>query len=169
MANNAKTAAPAEPTAQPTAVAMMTPQSEQAITFAKNQLDVASTKSREAMQVGLKAFDAVTTMSRGNVDALLQSSRVASGAFNAIAKEFADYSKQSVERAASAAQSLTSAKTVPELMQMQSEFARVEFATAIAEATRLSQAMVATMTAIVEPLQQQVKAAAQIEVPSKDA
>lgn len=173
MANNAKAADEVTPIAEmtpaATPVAMMTAQTEQAISFAKNSFEQIAAKSREAIEQSLKTVDVVTAMGRGNVDALLESSRAASGGFQAIAQDVAQFSKHSVERTTAAARSLTLAKTVPELMQLQSDFARTEFATAIAEATRLSQAMFETMTAIFEPLQKQAMAAAQIKDLLKDA
>jgi phasin family protein len=167
MANTAKPAASsaAEPTAAATAVTALTAQADQAIGFAKNSLEQVTAKSREAMEQGLKAMDTVTSMSNGNVDALLESSRAASGAFQSIAEEVAQYSKQSVERTTAAVRAMADAKTVPELIQVQSDFARTEFAAAIAETTRLAQTVFATMTAIAAPLQSRVMAV----VPTKEA
>lgn len=153
-------------TAQNAAVgtaAMMTAQTEQAITMAKASFEQVATKSREAMAQNLKTVDVTTEMTRGNFDALLESSRVASGGFQVIAQDVAEFSKQSMERTVSAAKALSQAKTAPELMQLQGEFARAEFGTAIAEMTKLSQAMFATMTAIFEPLQKQAVIAAQVK------
>ena len=169
MANNTKAANPAAPSAEPAPATMMTTQTQQAITFANSRFEDFASKSREAMDLGLKSVDIAATMCRGNVDALLESSRVASGAFEAIAKDVADYSKQRVERTTSAARALTQAKSVPELVQMQGDFARAEFAAAIAETARLSQAMFGAMSAIFEPLKQQAIATAHIADPSKDA
>jgi phasin family protein len=143
--------------------AMMTAQTEQAITMAKASFDQIAARSREAMEQSMKTVNVVTEMTRGNVDALLESSRVASGAFQEIAKDVVAYSNQSLERTASAVRTMSHAKTAPELMKLQSEFARAEFSTAISEVTKLSQLMFQTMTAIFEPLQKQAITAAQIK------
>ena len=169
MANNAKADTPAEPATQPTPVAMMTASSEQAMTIAKARFDDIATKSREAMEMGLKAVDVAAATSRSNVDALLESSRMASGALEAIARDVADYAKQRADRTTAAARALTEAKSVPELVQMQGDFARAEFAAAIGETARLSQAMFAAMGGIFAPLQQQALAAAKSMEPSQDA
>ena len=143
--------------------AVMTAQTEQAITMAKSSFEQIATQSREAMEQSLKTVSAVTEMTRGNVDALLDSTRAASSGLQAIAQDVSAYTKDSMERTASAARALTQARTPPELFKLQSEFARAEFATAIAEYTKLSQAMFQTMTAIFEPLQKQAITAAQIK------
>jgi hypothetical protein len=156
-------------TAMAGTAAMMTAQTEQAITMAKASFEQVANKSREAMAQNLKTVDVITEMTRGNFDALLESSRVASGGFQVIAQDVAAFSKHSMERTAAAAKSLSQAKTAPELMQLQGEFARAEFGTAIAEMTKLSQAMFTTMTAVFEPLQKQAVIAAQIKDVLKDS
>ncbi len=140
--------------------ALMTTQTEQAITLAKANFEQIANKSREAMEQGIQTVNFLTIMIRGNVDALLESSRVASGSLQSIAHEVADYSKNTMERTTSAARALSQAKTATELMQLQGEFARAEFTSALAKVSTLSEAMFETMTAIFEPLQKQAVAAA---------
>lgn len=142
---------------------IMTVQTEQAIRQSKATFEQIATNSRAAMEQSLKAVNAITTMTRGNVEALLESSRLASGGIQTIAHEIANYSKRTLERTTSAARALTLAKTAPELMQLQNEFARVEFDNAVSEVSTLSETMFETMTAIFEPLQKQAIAAAQIK------
>ena len=143
--------------------ALITAQTDQAIKQAKANVEQMAVKSREAIEQNLKTVNLVTEMTRGNVDALLESSRVASGGLQSIAQEVAGYSKRALERTASAAHGLTQAKTAPELFQLQNEFARAEFNAAIAEVAKLSEAMFKTITAVFEPLQKQAMAAAQIK------
>jgi hypothetical protein len=146
-----------------TPAAMMTAQTEQAITMAKDSFEQVATRSREAMEQGMKTVNVVTEMTRGNVEAFLESSRAASSGLQVIAQEVTEYTKESMERTASAARAMTQARTAPELIKLQSEFARAEFVTAIAEYTKLSQTMFQTMSAIFEPLQKQALTAAQIK------
>lgn len=143
--------------------AMMTAQTEQAITMAKASFEQIASKSREAMEQSLKTVGVVTEMTRGNVDALLESSRAAASGIQSIAQELADYTKSSFERTTTAGRTMALARTAPELIQLQSEFARTEFTTAIAEYSKLTQTMFQTMTQIFEPLQKQAMTAAQIK------
>lgn len=163
MTNKSQTDAKTHQPAADNMSVMMTAQTEQAITMAKASFEQVATKSREAMAQNLKSVDVITEMTRGNFDVLLESSRVASGGFQAIAQDVAEHSKQALARTAVAAQALAQAKTAPELMQLQSEFARAEFSNAIAQTTKLSEEMFKTMTAIFEPLQKQAVIAAQIK------
>jgi hypothetical protein len=143
--------------------ALMTAQTEQAITMAKASFEQIATKSREALEQSMKTVGVVTDMTRGNVDALLESSRAAAGGMQVIAQEVADYGKQTFERTTTAGRTMALARTAPELFQLQSEFARTEFTAAIAEYSKLSQTMFQTMTAMFEPLQKQAITAAQIK------
>lgn len=142
--------------------ATMSAQTEPAIAQAKATFEQMATKSREAMQQGLKTVDGITGMASDNVDALLEASRLAAGGFQAIAVEVAEFSKASLERTTSAAHALTMAKTAPELMQLQSEFARTQFNVAVGEVSKLSETMFRLMTDIFEPLQKQAVSSAQI-------
>jgi hypothetical protein len=143
--------------------ALMTAQTEQAITMAKASFEQIATKSREAMEQSMKTVGVVTEMTRGNMDALLESSRAAAGGIQVIAQEVAEYGKQTFERTTAAGRTMALARTAPELIQLQSEFARTEFTNAIAEYSKLSQTMFQTMTAMFEPLQKQAITAAQIK------
>ena len=143
--------------------AMMTAQTEQAISQTKAAFEQIAEKSRDAMEQGMKAVGTITGMARGNVDALLESSRIASGGLQSIAREVADFSKDSLERTTSAARALTLAKTAPELMQLQSDFARAHFNAMIGEVAKLSDTMFKLMTEVFEPLQKQAVTAAQIK------
>lgn len=163
MTNSGKKNAGSTASAAMTPAAMMTAQTEQAITMAKNSFEQVATRSREAMEQGMKTVNVITEMSRGNVEAFLESSRAASNGLQAIAQEVTEYSRDSMDRTAAAARAMTQARTAPELTKLQSEYARNEFATAIAEYSKLSQAMFQTMTAMFEPLQKQALTAAQIK------
>lgn len=143
--------------------ALMTAQTEQAIKMAKASFEQIATRSREALEQNIKTIGVVTEMTRGNVDALLESSRAAAGGMQTIAQEVADYSKQAFERTTTAGRTMALARTAPELIQLQSEFARTEFSNSVAEYSKLSQTMFETMAAIFEPLQKQAITAAQIK------
>jgi phasin family protein len=163
MTSSGKKTAENTTAAAMTPAAMMTAQTEQAITMARDSFEQIATRSREAMEQGMKTVNVITEMTRGNVEAFLESSRAASNGLQVIAQEVTEFTKDSMERTASAARALTQARTAPELIKLQSEFARAEFATAVAEYTKLSQTLFQTMSAIFEPLQKQALTSAQIK------
>lgn len=140
----------------------ITASTEPAIVQAKATLEQLATTSREAMQQGLQTVDAITGMARDNIDALLESSRLAADGFQTIAGDVAKFSKSNLERTTSAAHALTTAKTAPELMQVQSEFARTQFNAAISEVSKSSEAMFRLITEIFEPLQKSALKSAQM-------
>lgn len=163
MSSNAKKSGEAASAATMTPAAMITAQTEQAINMAKSSFEQIATRSREAMEQSMKTVNVITEMNRGNVDAFLESSRAATTGLQAIAQKVSQYGRDSMDRTATAARAMAQARTAPELIKLQSEFARAEFATGIAEYSKLSQAMFQTMTAMFEPLQKQAITAAQIK------
>jgi len=142
---------------------VVTTQTEAAISMAKAAFEEVANTSRDAMERALKTVDTITGMSRGNVDALLQSSRVASGGLQDIAREVSNFSRNNFDKTLAAAQELTHAKTSPELMNLQSEFAKAQFTSAIDEISSLAESMFKIMSDIFEPLQRQALIAAQIK------
>lgn len=140
-------------TAADNSSAIMSAQTERAMAQAKATLEQMATTSRDAMQQGLKTVEAITGMTRGNVDALLESSRLAVDGFQTIAGEVAEITKANIERTTEAARALTQASTAPELMQLQSEFARSQFNTTMSDVSKLAETMFRLMTDIFEPLQ----------------
>lgn len=163
MTNISKKGADAPQSAPLGSATIMTAQTEQAIAMAKASFEQIASKSREAMEQSMKTVGVVTEMTRGNVDALLESSRTAASGIQIIAQELAEYTKSSFERTTSAGRTMALARTAPELIQLQGEFARTEFTTAVAEYSKLTQTMFQTMTQIFEPLQKQAMTAAQIK------
>jgi len=153
MTSTSKNFVEAAESATANATAMMTTQAEQALFTAKATFEQIALKTRESMEKSLTMLDSATEMTRGNVDALVESSRIATSNLQALAQEASHYSKQRMQRAAAAAQALTQVKTVPELMKLQSDYTLNEFTLAIAEMSKLSQMTLQNITAAFEPLQ----------------
>ena len=62
-----------------------------------------------------------------NLEAFAKSSEIAAKAFEGIGREVADYTKTSFEERVAAIQDLATAKTLPELFEKQTTFARNAF------------------------------------------
>ncbi|OYU33775.1 phasin family protein [Novosphingobium sp. PASSN1] len=142
----------------------MTAQTEQMIAMTKSNLEKMAVHSREAMERNLKTVDTLTEVSKGNVEAMLESTKIASAAFQTMTQETAEYSKNSLQRAAAAAQAMTQVQSVSDFLVFQRDYAMGEFAIGMAEMAKMSQAMFTTMTAIYEPL---LKRAASMTAPKE--
>ncbi len=132
---------------------------ETAMNQGKAAFDQVASKSREAIEHGMKQVDEFAGMARGNVEAMLASSRAAAQGIEAIAREVADFSRKSFEETTAAARAMTTVKTPNELMQLQNDFAKTQFDAAVAEMSKLSETMVKLMGEVFEPMQARVAVA----------
>lgn len=138
----------------------MTNQTENAMAQGKATFEQVASKSREAIEHGMKSVDEMAGMARGNVEAMLASSRAAANGIEAIAREVADFSRKSFEETTAAARAMTTVKTPNELMQLQNDFAKTQFDAAVAEMSKLSETMVKLMGEVFEPMQARATVAA---------
>ena len=133
---------------------------ENAMAQGKATFEQVASKSREAIEHGMKSVDEMAGMARGNVEAMLASSRAAANGIEAIAREVADFSRKSFEETTAAARAMTTVKTPNELMQLQNDFAKTQFDAAVAEMSKLSETMVKLMGEVFEPMQARATVAA---------
>lgn len=138
----------------------MSGQAETAMAQGKATFEQVASKSRAAIEQGMKSADEIAGMARGNIDAMLASSRAAAQGIEAIAREVADFSRKSFEETTAAARAMTTVKTPNELLQLQNDFAKTQFDAAVAEMSKLSETMVKLMGEVFEPVQARAAVAA---------
>ena len=126
---------------------------ENAMAQGKATFEQVATKSREAIEHSMKSVDEMAHMARGNVEAMLASSRAAAQGIESIAREVADFSRKTFDETTAAARAMTTVKTPNELMQLQNDFAKTQFDAAVAEMSKLSETMVKLMGEVFEPMQ----------------
>jgi len=131
----------------------MASHTENAMASGKATMEQVATKSREALESGMKSVDEMSSMAKGNVEAMLASSKTAAAGIEAIAKQVSDFSRKSFEEVTAAARAMTTVKTPNELMQLQNDFAKTQFDAAVAEMSKLSEAVVKLMGEVFEPMQ----------------
>ena len=129
---------------------------QNAYTNGKAAFEQVTTKSKETIEQGMKSLDEMGTMAKGNVEALLASTKAATAGLEAIAHQVADFSRKSFEETTAAARAMTTVKSPNELMQLQSDFAKTQFDAAVAELSKLSETMVKLAGEVFEPVQNRV-------------
>lgn len=132
---------------------------ENAMSQGKAALEQVTAKSKEAIETGMKSLDEMTAMARGNVEALLASTKAATTGLESIAHQVADFSRKSFEETTAAARAMTTVKTPNELMQLQNDFAKTQFDAAISEMSKLSETLVKLAGEVFEPVQNRVAVA----------
>ena len=108
-----------------------------------------------------KRLQGVSSFNQQTLEAFGKSSEIAAKAFEGIGREVAAYTKTSFEERVAAAQDLATAKTLPELFEKQTAFARSAFEGWVQQASRLSEIYTAAVKDIAAPISERFSAAAQ--------
>ena len=101
-------------------------------------------------------FDEATAFAKESMDAGFASAAVANKGFEALADEVAAYGRKAAEAGFANMKALSGIKTVQDLLEVQTGFARAAFDTAFAGATKMAELAVKTANEAVEPLQTRV-------------
>jgi phasin family protein len=137
-------------------VAQINTSAEAAMTSGKAAMEQITGKSKEAVEQSMKSLEEMTDVARGNVEAMLAAARSASTGIETISAHVSEVSKKSFEEVSAMAKAILAAKTPNEMMQMQSEFAKSQYDSAVAEMSKLTEMMVKLSGEIMEPVQNRV-------------
>jgi hypothetical protein len=85
----------------------------------------------------VKNFDDIQKFSKDNVDATMKSFGAVSKTSQAIAVEFADYSKKSFEDGSKVLEKLFGAKTLDKAIEIQTDYAKTAYDGFVAQATKI--------------------------------
>lgn len=139
-----------------TTVNQINTQAETAINNGKAAMEQVAAKSKEAVEASMKSLDDLSEMTRANVEALVASARAATAGVEQVMTHLTETSKKSFEDTSAMVKTLVAAKSPNELMQLQSDFAKAQFDTAVAEYSKLTEMMVKLAGEVMEPVQNQV-------------
>lgn len=133
---------------------------------ATKQVEEFTAEAKKTMEDGVekmsKGFEELSAFNQENVDAFLASSKIAAKAAEDMNAELMAWSKKSYQDSMAAAKELTSVKSVTELMERQTEFAKTSFEGFVAEATKLNEMYSAAAKDAIEPLNARFTAAAEM-------
>ena len=116
---------------------------------------------KTAFEKSSKFGEEYVDFAKGNVEAVIASSKVAAKAGETLGQEAAEYGKKHFEAATAAFKSFASVKSPTELFQLQSEFAKASFDSMIAEASRVSETLMKVAGEVAQPLSNRYAIAAE--------
>ena len=99
-------------------------------------------RSEEVAKRSRKAAEELADITRGNVDAIVESSRIAANGAQSIAQKALAKSRDNVERAAVTVRPMAEAKNPTDLLQLQADFVRGAFDRFVAESSNMTESMV---------------------------
>jgi len=106
----------------------------------------------------LKGFEDLTAITKQNVDAFVQSGTILAKGFEDISKSTAAYTQSTLENSAAASKAVLGVKTVRDLLDLQSSFAKKSFDSAVAESTKVSEISVKVANEAFQPISAQINA-----------
>ena len=120
----------------------------------------------EALKTGFekttKLYETVGEFNKETVEAYIASATIAGNGFQAVAQDSSAYAKKSIEDAVAASKAMMGSKSIHEVIELQTSFAKNAFASYVSQLSQINQAFVAIAKASSAPLQARVEAAGQL-------
>ena len=120
----------------------------------------AKTRTEDAVNKGTRMVEDMNGFAKGNVEALVESSRIAVRGFEMLGQNAADYARKSFEGMTAAVKTLAQAKSPTEFLQIQGDLARQGIDAAVAETSRSTEAMLKLAGEVAQPISNRMAIAA---------
>src|SRR3546814_392066 len=98
----------------------------------------ANERTKVAVEKSTKLFEEATELTKGNVEALVASSKIAAKGVETLGQEAADYGRKSFEEASAALKSFAEVKSPTDFFKLQSDYVRSAFDNLVAESSKMS-------------------------------
>lgn len=162
-------AMPAEPTTKgPTMTDTVNNTAETTKTFAQDAQARATqffgdvnARTKAAVERSTKLAEELNEFNKGNIEALVESGRVAAKAAETLGQQAAETARKNFEQTTAALKSFASAKTPTEFFQLQSDFARTAFDQLIAETSKNSETLLKVAGDVFQPISNRFAVAAE--------
>ena len=118
-------------------------------------------RTKAAVEKSTKLVEDANDFAKGNVEALVESGRIAAKGFESLGQEAAEYGRKSFENATAALKSLAAVKSPTEFFKLQSDFFRTSFDSYVAEASKNTEAMIKLAGDAAQPISNRIAVAAE--------
>lgn len=127
---------------------------------AKTMFADATERAKGTMAKGQMMFGEMGEFGKGNVEAMVEASKIAARGMEQVGQSAAAYMRSSLEEAQAQARTLASAGSPTEFLKLQGDFARTAFDRMVAEASRNTEAMLKLAGEVAQPISNRVALAA---------
>jgi phasin family protein len=118
-------------------------------------------RAKSAMEKSSKMVEEMNDFAKGNVEAVVESSKIAAKGFETIGQDAAEYTRKSFEHATSAMKSFSGAKSPTDFFKLQSDYLRSAFDAMVAETSKNTEAMIKLAGDVAQPLSNRAAIAAE--------
>ncbi|MGZ8311448.1 MAG: phasin family protein [Allosphingosinicella sp.] len=127
----------------------------------KNVFGDVNERAKAAVERSSKIVEEFADLARGNVEALVASSKLAAKGVESMSQDAAEYSRKSFEEASAALKSFAEVKSATDFFRLQGDFARAAFDAAVAESARVSETVLKLAGEVAQPITNRYNVAAE--------
>lgn len=113
----------------------------------------ANGRAKDAFAKGSKAIEELVEFSKGNLEAVAASGRIAAKGAEDIAKYSAEYGRASIEKANATAKQFAAVKTPTEFFQLQGDVAKQTLDAIVAEGSKFTESYLKLLGEVAQPIQ----------------
>ncbi len=128
---------------------------------AKDMIAQANDRTKTAVDKGQKMFGEMNDFSKGNIEAIVESSKIAAKGIESMGQDVAAYAKKSLEEATAAAKQMASVKSPADFMKLQSDYVRSAFDAMVAHTSKSTEAMLKLAGEVAQPISNRASLAAE--------
>ncbi|HEY0044173.1 MAG TPA: phasin family protein [Allosphingosinicella sp.] len=118
-------------------------------------------RAKTAIERNTRIAEEMTELTKGNVEALVASTKIAARGFEGLAQDVAEFGRKSFEDASAAFKGFAEVKSPTDFFRLQSEFVRGQFDGAVAETSKLSETVLKLAGEAAEPITTRYSVAAE--------
>ena len=118
-------------------------------------------RSKAAVEKSTKLVEEANEFAKGNVEALVESGRIAAKGFETLGQDAAEYGRKSFESATAALKTFATVKSPADFFKLQSEFVRSAFDSYVAEASKNTEAVLKLAGDAAQPISSRFAVAAE--------
>lgn len=118
-------------------------------------------RARTQIERNTRIAEEFTELSKGNVEAMVASTKIVAKGLETVGQEVAEYSRKSFEDASAALKSFAEVKSATDFFRLQSDFVRGQFDGFVSESSKLSETMIKLAGDVAEPLASRYSVAAE--------
>lgn len=127
----------------------------------KQAVAEAQTRAKAAYEKGTEAITEVTEVAKGNVEALVESTKIIAAGMQDIGRTYAEEAKAAYEQITADMKELAAIKSPTELFQLQGKIMRRNFDSLVAASSKNTEAMMKLVNEAFAPLSSRMSAAAE--------
>ncbi|WP_082006711.1 phasin family protein [Sphingomonas sp. ERG5] len=126
---------------------------------AKTLFADANDRAKAAVEKSTKAFEEINEFNKGNIEAIVESGKIAAKGFETLGQDAAEYSRKQFEGATAALKSLSTVKSPTDFFKLHSDYVRSSFDAIVAQTSKNTEAVLKLAGEVAQPISNRVAVA----------